>query len=123
MCSYFMIRVEKALSCYLYLEKFQRIIVTDWSLVQIGDWSNLGSVPIPIGRDRPYFHQRVIKIIKWKRALKVLFLWCCPKLRLYRIVQLGPVLIICSDVVLTLFYATSYLYVHYIFKGCVVILY
>ena len=56
MCSYFMIRVEKALSCYLYLEKFQRITVTDWSLVQMGDWSNLGSVPIPIGRDKPYFH-------------------------------------------------------------------
>ena len=52
-----------------------------------------------------------------------MFLWCCPKLRLYRIVQLGPMLIICSNVVLTLFSVTSYLYAHYIFKGCVVILY
>ena len=51
-----MIRVEKALSSYLYLEKFQGITVTDWSLVPVGDWSNLCYVPITIVRDRPYFH-------------------------------------------------------------------
>lgn len=47
----------------------------------------------------------------------------CPKLNLYRIVPFGLMLILRSDVVLSLFSAPPHLHVHYIFEGCVVTFY